>query len=133
MFRKTLLPWPPIYSRIAYCYCTLRGAISQPANGNSPRKNKKGEKMVFPNFPPSIFYLIFVQIAILCGEIIGDFSAKLLSIFLTIHWKFALGSVIMYCANTKPLCCKTRYRFWEVSMSKKFLYLFKEGHDAFGG
>ena len=36
-------------------------------------------------------------------------------------------------ANTKPLCCKTRYRFWEVSMSKKFLYLFKEGHDAFGG
>ena len=69
----------------------------------NPAKTKKRREIeYFPNFPPSIFYMIFVQIAIADREKFGCFSAKVVSIFLTIHWKFNLWSVIMDYAI--PIC-----------------------------
>ena len=100
---------------IPCCYCTPHGGFSQPEKGPSSgkiqpeqQKQKKRSLEYFPNFPPSIFYTNFVQNAIPWGEKFGGFSAKLLSIFLTIHWKFHLVSVIMDCANTNVVIILSR-------------------------
>ena len=62
------------------------------------------------NFPPIIKYTIFVQIAIPKPKKFGYFSAKLLSIFLTIYWKSVFRSVIMDYANMIYVM-QTRHQF----------------------
>ena len=74
-------------------------------------KNKKGNDLKnISNFPPIIFYTIFVQIAIDIPKKFGNFSTKLLSIFLTIYWKSAFQSVIMDYANMIYVM-QTRHQF----------------------
>ena len=89
-----------------YGYCTLSGTFTQAENrpaavkfaaGEIVQKKQKAEWIL--NFPPIIMYTIFVQIAIDSAKKFVQFSANLLSIFLTIHWKFLLQSVIMDFAN----------------------------------
>ena len=88
-----------------YGYCTLSAAFSQAENRLTAincAKGETGEKqksVKILNFPPIIVYTIFVQVAIDFSKKFGQFSANLLSIFLTIHWKFRLQSVIMDYAN----------------------------------
>ena len=62
------------------------------------------------NFPPIIIYTIFVQIAIGKPKKFVYFSAKLLSIFLTIYWKSVFRSVIMDYANMIYVM-QTRHQF----------------------
>ena len=74
-------------------------------------KNKKGNDLKnISNFPPIIIYTIFVQIAIGKPEKFVYFSAKTLSIFITIYWKSVLWSVIMDYANMIYVM-QTRHQF----------------------
>ena len=59
------------------------------------QKEKSDSSKNISNFPPIIKYTIFVQIAIPEPKKFGYFSAKLLSIFLTIYWKSVFWSVIV--------------------------------------
>ena len=64
------------------------------------------------------------KVCLLFGETIEHFFNNLLEICLSVCYN-GLCKHDLCDANTSPI--------WEVTMSKKFLYLFKEGHDAFGG
>ena len=64
------------------------------------------------------------KVCLLFGENIEHFFNNLLEICPLVCYN-GLCKHDLCDANTSPI--------WEVTMSKKFLYLFKEGHDAFGG
>lgn len=72
--------------------------------------HKNKELKNISNFPPIIVYTIFVQIAIGKPKKFVYFSAKLLSIFLTIYWKSVFRSVIMDYANMIYVM-QTRHQF----------------------
>ena len=74
------------------------------------QKEKSDSSKNISNFPPIIKYTIFVQIAIPEPKKFGNFSAKLLSIFLTIYWKSVFRSVIMDYANMIYVM-QTRHQF----------------------
>ena len=74
------------------------------------QKEKSDSSKNISNFPPIIKYTIFVQIAIPEPKKFGYFSAKLLSIFLTIYWKSVFRSVIMDYANMIYVM-QTRHQF----------------------
>ena len=74
------------------------------------QKEKSDSSKNISNFPPIIKYMIFVQIAIPEPKKFGYFSAKLLSIFLTIYWKSVFWSVIMDYANMIYVM-QTRHQF----------------------
>ena len=80
------------------------GAYPDP-QGIKPDRFKK-----ISNFLPIIIYTIFVQIAIGKPKKFVYFSAKTLSIFLTIYWKSVLWSVIMDYANMIYVM-QTRHQF----------------------
>ena len=63
------------------------------------RDKKQTDSKKISNFLPIIIYTIFVQIAIGKPKKFVYFSAKVLSIFLTIYWKSVFRSVIMDYAN----------------------------------
>ena len=72
--------------------------------------HKNKELKNISNFPPIIVYTIFVQIAIGKPKKFVYFSAKLLSIFLTIYWKSVFRSVIMDYADMIYVM-QTRHQF----------------------
>ena len=72
--------------------------------------HKNKELKNISNFPPIIVYMIFVQIAIGKLKKFVYFSAKLLSIFLTIYWKSVFRSVIMDYADMIYVM-QTRHQF----------------------
>ena len=75
------------------------------------QKSKRTQSLKkISNFPPIIIYTIFVQIAIVEPKKFVYFSAKLLSIFLTIYWKSLFRSVIMDYANMIYVM-QTRHQF----------------------
>lgn len=74
------------------------------------QKEKSDSSKNISNFPPIIKYTIFVQIAIPEPKKFGNFSAKLLSIFLTIYWKSVFRSVIMDYADMIYVM-QTRHQF----------------------
>ncbi len=112
--------------RTLYLYITPEQCLSLPCGAcieailpknavrrkNLPRrsKEKSDSSKNISNFPPIIIYTIFVQIAIPEPKKFGYFSAKLLSIFLTIYWKSVFRSVIMDYANMIYVM-QTRHQF----------------------